>query len=245
MSPRPLRPCGEPRNEPALVFLASLPASLLVFFRLRRSRRKAQILSWPGAAVPPFFSCHCSHDITAFAILGAFARPLPLIALGLMARRLRSSFLCVCSPSERACGVAGNPFMTPVQMFASVNAAIAATVIFIWQAALLVRTIIAVAGGDRAARDYHGFIPRGGRAIVSSVVMAYVFLCGMPERVGDPLQTLFLLFGHRGVRHRAAWGDSVRRWRAPRIAGTSPAGASGFPAVLLRYRIRSRPRLSP
>jgi SSS family solute:Na+ symporter len=91
--------------------------------------------------------------------------------------------------------------MTPVQMFRDRwECRHIGTVIFIVQAALLVPyIIIAVMGGGTVLRAItNGFIPYElGGAIVSSVVMAYVFLGGMRGTAWvNALQTtLFLLFG--------------------------------------------------
>jgi SSS family solute:Na+ symporter len=92
-------------------------------------------------------------------------------------------------------------FMTPVQMFRDRwECRHIGTVIFAVQAVLLVPyIIIAVMGGGTVLRAIsNGFVPYWlGGAIVSSVVMSYVFLGGMRGTAWvNALQTtLFLLFG--------------------------------------------------
>ena len=144
-------------------------------------------------------------NMTAFSILGASGHAFAngIVTFGLMAS---SSALvipvCLFAIGTRLWALGKrNHFMTPVQMFRDRwECRHIGTVIFIVQAALLVPyIIIAVMGGGTVLRAItNGFIPYElGGAIVSSVVMAYVFLGGMRGTAWvNALQTtLFLLFG--------------------------------------------------
>ena len=144
-------------------------------------------------------------NMTAFSILGASGHAFAngIVTFGLMAS---SSALvipvCLFAIGTRLWALGKrNRFMTPVQMFRDRwECRHIGTVIFVVQAALLVPyIIIAVMGGGTVLRAItNGFIPYWlGGAIVSSVVMAYVFLGGMRGTAWvNALQTtLFLLFG--------------------------------------------------
>ena len=144
-------------------------------------------------------------NMTAFSILGASGHAFAngIVTFGLMAS---SSALvipvCLFVIGTRLWALGKrNHFMTPVQMFRDRwECRHIGTVIFVVQAALLVPyIIIAVMGGGTVLRAItNGFIPYElGGAIVSSVVMAYVFLGGMRGTAWvNALQTtLFLLFG--------------------------------------------------
>ena len=144
-------------------------------------------------------------NMTAFSILGASGHAFAngIVTFGLMAS---SSALvipvCLFAIGTRLWALGKrNHFMTPVQMFRDRwECRHIGTVIFVVQAALLVPyIIIAVMGGGTVLRAItNGFMPYWlGGAIVSSVVMAYVFLGGMRGTAWvNALQTtLFLLFG--------------------------------------------------
>ena len=143
--------------------------------------------------------------MTAFSILGASGHAFAngIVTYGLMAS---SSALvipvCLFVIGTRLWALGKrHRFMTPVQMFRDRwECGHIGTVIFIVQAVLLVPyIIIAVMGGGTVLRAItNGFIPYWlGGAIVSSVVMSYVFLGGMRGTAWvNALQTtLFLLFG--------------------------------------------------
>ncbi len=117
--------------------------------------------------------------------------------------------------------------MTPVQMFRDRwECRHIGTVIFVVQAVLLVPyIIIAVMGGGTVLRAItNGFIPYWlGGAIVSSVVMSYVFLGGMRgtalgQRAAD--DAVPAVRHDRGVRHRRRHGRIPRSdGGAARLAG--------------------------
>ena len=143
--------------------------------------------------------------MTAFSILGASGHAFAngIVTYGLMAS---SSALvipvCLLVIGTRLWALGKrHGFMTPVQMFRDRwECGHIGTVIFLVQAVLLVPyIIIAVMGGGTVLRAItNGFIPYWlGGAIVSSVVMSYVFLGGMRgTALVNALQTtLFLLFG--------------------------------------------------
>ena len=143
--------------------------------------------------------------MTAFSILGASGHAFAngIVTFGLMAS---SSALvipvCLFVIGTRLWALGKrNGFMTPVQMFRDRwECRHIGTVIFVVQAVLLVPyIIIAVMGGGTMLRAItNGVIPYWlGGAIVSSVVMGYVFLGGMRGTAWvNALQTtLFLLFG--------------------------------------------------
>ncbi len=155
--------------------------------------------------------------MTAFSILGASGHAFAngIVTFGLMAS---SSALvipvCLFSIGTRLWALGKrNGFMTPVQMFRDRwECRHIGTLIFAVQAVLLVPyIIIAVMGGGTVLQAItNGYVPYWlGGAIVSSVVMAYVFLGGMRGTAWvNALQTtLFLLFGTIAVvRHRCGHG---------------------------------------
>ncbi len=143
--------------------------------------------------------------MTAFSILGASGHAFAngIVTFGLMAS---SSALvipvCLFFIGTRLWALGKrHGFMTPVQMFRDRwECRHIGTVIFAVQAVLLVPyIIIAVMGGGTVLQAItNGYVPFWlGGAIVSSVVMAYVFLGGMRGTAWvNALQTtLFLLFG--------------------------------------------------
>ena len=194
---------------PALVVFAYLGVVLYIgIFAFRTSRRNsAEDYFLAGRSIGPtvFLLSLFGTNMTAFSILGASGHAFAngIVTFGLMAS---SSALvipvCLFAIGTRLWALGKrHHFMTPVQMFRDRwECGHIGTVIFIVQAALLVPyIIIAVMGGGTVLRAItNGFIPYEiGGAIVSSVVMAYVFLGGMRGTAWvNALQTsLFLLFG--------------------------------------------------
>jgi SSS family solute:Na+ symporter len=194
---------------PALVVFGYLAVVLYIgIFAFRTSHRNnAEDYFLAGRSLGPmvFLLSLFGTNMTAFSILGASGHAFAngIVTFGLMAS---SSALvipvCLFAIGTRLWALGKrNHFMTPVQMFRDRwECRHIGTVIFIVQAALLVPyIIIAVMGGGTVLRAItNGFIPYAvGGAIVSSVVMAYVFLGGMRGTAWvNALQTtLFLLFG--------------------------------------------------
>ena len=197
------------RMIPALVVFAYLAVVLYIgIFAFRTSRtNNAEDYFLAGRSLGPtvFLLSLFGTNMTAFSILGASGHAFAngIVTFGLMAS---SSALvipvCLFAIGTRLWALGKrNHFMTPVQMFRDRwECRHIGTVIFVVQAALLVPyIIIAVMGGGTVLRAItNGFIPYElGGAIVSSVVMAYVFLGGMRGTAWvNALQTtLFLLFG--------------------------------------------------
>ena len=194
---------------PALVVFAYLAIVLYIgIFAFRTSRENnAEDYFLAGRSLGPtvFLLSLFGTNMTAFSILGASGHAFAngIVTFGLMAS---SSALvipvCLFAIGTRLWALGKrNHFMTPVQMFRDRwECRHIGTVIFAVQAALLVPyIIIAVMGGGTVLRAItNGYIPyEVGGAIVSSVVMAYVFLGGMRGTAWvNALQTtLFLLFG--------------------------------------------------
>ena len=194
---------------PALVVFAYLAVVLYIgIFAFRTSRKNsAEEYFLAGRSLGPtvFLLSLFGTNMTAFSILGASGHAFAngIVTFGLMAS---SSALvipvCLLAIGTRLWALGKrNHFMTPVQMFRDRwECGHIGTVIFIVQAALLVPyIIISVMGGGTVLRAItNGYIPYElGGAIVSAVVMAYVFLGGMRGTAWvNALQTtLFLLFG--------------------------------------------------
>jgi SSS family solute:Na+ symporter len=194
---------------PALVVFAYLAIVLYIgIFAFRTSRtNNAEDYFLAGRSLGPtvFLLSLFGTNMTAFSILGASGHAFAngIVTFGLMAS---SSALvipvCLFAIGTRLWALGKrNHFMTPVQMFRDRwECRHIGTAIFIVQAALLVPyIIIAVMGGGTVLRAItNGAIPYElGGAIVSAVVMAYVFLGGMRGTAWvNALQTtLFLLFG--------------------------------------------------
>jgi SSS family solute:Na+ symporter len=194
---------------PAIVVFGYLGVVLYIgIFAFRTSRKNsAEDYFLAGRSLGPtvFLLSLFGTNMTAFSILGASGHAFAngIVTFGLMAS---SSALvipvCLFAIGTRLWALGKrNHFMTPVQMFRDRwECRHIGTVIFVVQAALLVPyIIIAVMGGGTVLRAItNGFIPYElGGAIVSSVVMAYVFLGGMRGTAWvNALQTtLFLLFG--------------------------------------------------
>ncbi|HKY19824.1 MAG TPA: hypothetical protein VJM31_01280 [Vicinamibacterales bacterium] len=195
---------------PAFVVFAYLAVVLYIgifAFRQAGAARTAEDYFLAGRSLGPmvFLLSLFGTNMTAFSILGASGHAFSngIVTYGLMAS---SSALiipvCLLVMGTRLWALGKrHGFMTPVQMFRDRwECGHIGTVIFVVQAALLVPyIIIAVMGGGTVLRAItNGFIPYWlGGAIVSFVVMTYVFLGGMRgTALVNALQTtLFLLFG--------------------------------------------------
>jgi len=194
---------------PALVVFAYLGVVLYIgIFAFRTTRQSsAEDYFLAGRSLGPtvFLLSLFGTNMTAFSILGASGHAFAngIVTFGLMAS---SSALvipvCLFTIGTRLWALGKrNGFMTPVQMFRDRwECRHIGTLIFAVQAVLLVPyIIIAVMGGGTVLQAItNGYVPFWlGGAIVSSVVMAYVFLGGMRGTAWvNALQTtLFLLFG--------------------------------------------------
>ena len=194
---------------PAVVVFAYLGVVLYIgIFAFRTTRQSsAEDYFLAGRSLGPtvFLLSLFGTNMTAFSILGASGHAFAngIVTFGLMAS---SSALvipvCLFAIGTRLWALGKrNGFMTPVQMFRDRwECRHIGTVIFAVQSVLLVPyIIIAVMGGGTVLQAItNGYIPYWlGGAIVSSVVMAYVFLGGMRGTAWvNALQTtLFLLFG--------------------------------------------------
>ncbi len=193
----------------AIVVFAYLGVVLYIgIFAFRTTRQSsAEDYFLAGRSLGPtvFLLSLFGTNMTAFSILGASGHAFAngIVTFGLMAS---SSALvipvCLFAIGTRLWALGKrNKFMTPVQMFRDRwECRHIGTVIFVVQAVLLVPyIIIAVMGGGTVLQAItNGVVPFWlGGAIVSSVVMAYVFLGGMRGTAWvNALQTtLFLLFG--------------------------------------------------
>lgn len=193
----------------AIVVFAYLAVVLYIGIFAFRSGRQTDAEDYflAGRSLGPavFLLSLFGTNMTAFSILGASGHAFAngIVTFGLMA----SSSALIIPLSIFVIGTRlwalgkRHGFMTPVQMFRHRwECGHIGTVIFTVQAALLVPyIIIAVMGGGTALRAItNGVVPYWlGGAIVSSVVMSYVFLGGMRGTAWvNTLQTiLFLLFG--------------------------------------------------
>jgi SSS family solute:Na+ symporter len=195
---------------PALVVFAYLAVVLYIgifAFRVSGRQSSAEDYFLAGRSIGPtiFLLSLFGTNMTAFSILGASGHAFAngIVTFGLMASS--SAFVipvCLFLIGTRLWALGKrHGFMTPVQMFRDRwECRHIGTVIFAVQAVLLVPyIIIAVMGGGTVLRAIsNGFVPYWlGGAIVSSVVMSYVFLGGMRGTAWvNALQTtLFLLFG--------------------------------------------------
>ena len=231
---------------PALVVFGYLAVVLYIgIFAFRHAGPKASAEDYflAGRSLGPtvFLLSLFGTNMTAFSILGASGHAFAngIVTYGLMAS---SSALvipvCLLVIGTRLWWLSKrHGFMTPVQLFRDRwECGHIGTLIFAVQAVLLVPyIIIAVMGGGTVLRAItNGYIPFWlGGAIVSAVVMMYVFLGGMRgTALVNALQTtLFLLFGSIAVVVVAAgmggFGEAVDAMLA------SPATAS----LLTRERI--------
>ena len=194
---------------PAAVVFAYLAAALyLGIFAFRRSRQSnAEDYFLAGRSLGPavFLLSLFGTNMTAFSILGASGHAFSngIVTFGLMA----SASALIIPVSLLTIGTRlwalgrRNGFMTPVQMFRDRwECGHIGTFIFVVQAALLVPDIIlAVKGGGTTLEAVSGgIVPYWlGGAIVSLVVMGYVFFGGMRGTAWvNAMQTsLFLVFG--------------------------------------------------
>ena len=194
---------------PAAVVFAYLATALYVgIFAFRRSRQSnAEDYFLAGRSLGPavFLLSLFGTNMTAFSILGASGHAFSngIVTFGLMA----SASALIIPVSLLTIGTRlwalgrRNGFMTPVQMFRDRwECGHIGTIIFIVQAALLVPyIIIAVKGGGTTLEAVSGgIVPYWlGGAIVSLVVMGYVFFGGMRGTAWvNAMQTsLFLVFG--------------------------------------------------
>ena len=195
---------------PAAVVFAYLAIVLYIgIFAFRRAGRKSDAEDYflAGRSLGPtvFLLSLFGTNMTAFSILGASGHAFAngIVTYGLMASSsalIIPLWIFVIGTRLWALGKR-HGFMTPVQMFRDRwECGHIGTVIFAVQAVLLVPyIIIAVMGGGTAFRVISGgLVPYWlGGAIVSLVVMGYVFLGGMRGTAWvNALQTtLFLLFG--------------------------------------------------
>jgi SSS family solute:Na+ symporter len=195
---------------PALVVFAYLAVVLYIgIFAFRRAGGKndAEDYFLAGRSLGPtvFLLSLFGTNMTAFSILGASGHAFSngIVTYGLMAS---SSALiipvCLLVIGTRLWALGKrHGFMTPVQLFRDRwECGHIGTAIFVVQAVLLVPYIIiaVMGGGTVLSAITNGYIPYWlGGAIVSSVVMSYVFLGGMRgTALVNALQTtLFLLFG--------------------------------------------------
>jgi SSS family solute:Na+ symporter len=194
----------------AAVVFAYLAIALYIgifAFRSSRGRADAEDYFLAGRSLGPavFLLSLFGANMTAFSILGASGHAFAngIITFGLMAS---SSALvipvCLLVIGTRLWALGRrHGFMTPVQMFRDRwECGHIGTVIFAVQAVLLVPYIIiaVMGGGTTLAAVSGGAIPFWlGGAIVSLVIMGYVFFGGMRGTAWvNTLQTvLFLLFG--------------------------------------------------
>jgi solute:Na+ symporter, SSS family len=193
----------------AVVFLYLAVALYVGVFAFRRSRgtENAEDYFLAGRSLGPavFLLSLFGANMTAFSILGASGHAFAngIITYGLMA----SSSALIIPLSLFVIGTRlwalgrRHGFMTPVQMFRDRwECGHIGTVIFAVQAALLLPYIIiaVMGGGTTLAAVSGGRVPYWlGGAVVSLVVMGYVFFGGMRGTAWvNTLQTvLFLLFG--------------------------------------------------
>jgi SSS family solute:Na+ symporter len=195
---------------PTLVVFGYLAAALYIgifAFRTSRGPSDAEDYFLAGRSLGPvvFLMSLFGANMTAFSILGASGHAFAngIVTFGLMA----SSSALVIPVSLFVIGTRlwalgkRNGFMTPVQMFRDRwECGHIGTVIFAVQAVLLVPYIIiaVMGGGTTLAAVSGGWVPYWlGGAIVSLVVMSYVFFGGMRGTawVNTFQTTLFLLFG--------------------------------------------------
>ena len=191
------------------VVLAYLAAALYIgIFAFRRSRRSnAEDYFVAGRSLGPgvFLLSLFGANMTAFSILGASGHAFSngIVTFGLMASSSALVIpICLFTIGTRLWTLGKrHGFITPVQMFRDRwECGHIGTVIFVVQALLLVPyVIIAVMGGGTTLSVVsNGLVPFWvGGAIVSLVVMGYVFFGGMRGTAWvNAFQTvLFLVFG--------------------------------------------------
>jgi SSS family solute:Na+ symporter len=222
---------------PAAVVFAYLAVALYIgIFAFRHSRgRDAEDYFLAGRSLGPavFLLSLFGANMTAFSILGASGHAFAngIVTFGLMAS---SSALVI----PIALFVIGtrlwalgrrNGFMTPVQMFRDRwECGHIGTVIFAVQAVLLVPYIIiaVMGGGTTLVAVSNGRVPYWlGGAVVSLVVMTYVFFGGMRGTAWvNTFQTiLFLMFGAIAVSVISAGMGGFSRAMESLLASPSTA----------------------
>jgi SSS family solute:Na+ symporter len=191
----------------AVVFLYLAVALYVGIVRARPTRADAEDYFLAGRSLGPavFLLSLFGANMTAFSILGASGHAFAngIVTFGLMASSsalIIPFTIFVIGTRLWALGRA-NGFMTPVQMFRDRwECGHIGTVIFAVQAVLLVPYIIiaVMGGGTTLVAVSGGLVPYWlGGAVVSLVVMGYVFFGGMrgTALVNAMQTTLFLLFG--------------------------------------------------
>jgi solute:Na+ symporter, SSS family len=222
---------------PAAVVFAYLAVVLGigVFGGRTGARRDAEDYFLAGRSIGPvvFLLSLFGTNMTAFSILGASGHAFAngIVTYGLMA----SSSALIIPLGIFAVGTRlwalgkRHGFMTPVQMFRDRwECGHIGTVIFAVQAILLIPyVVIAVMGGGTTLRAVSGgFVPYWlGGAIVSLVVMGYVFFGGMRGTAWvNTFQTiLFLSFGAIAVAVIAAGMGGLRQAVESMLASPSQA----------------------
>jgi solute:Na+ symporter, SSS family len=199
---------------PAVVVIAYLMVVLYIgIFAFRAGRRSpnAEDYFLAGRSLGPavFLLSLFGANMTAFSILGASGHAFTngIVTFGLMA----SSSALIIPLSLLVIGTRlwafgkRYGFMTPVQLFRDRwECGHIGTAIFVVQAGLLVPYIIiaVIGGGTTLATVTDGLVPYwAGGALVSTVIMGYVFFGGMRGTAWvNAFQTiLFLLFGSIAV----------------------------------------------
>jgi SSS family solute:Na+ symporter len=223
---------------PAVVVFLYLGVVLAIGLFARRAsaqRPDAEDFFLAGRSLGPavFLLSLFGANMTAFSILGASGHAFAngIVTYGLMA----SSSALIIPLSLFVIGTRlwalgkRHGFMTPVQMFRDRwECGHIGTVIFAVQAVLLVPYIvIAVIGGGTTLRAVSGgLVPFWlGGAVVSTVVMAYVFFGGMrgTARVNAFQTVLFLSFGATAVAVIAAGMGGFRQAVESMLASPSTA----------------------
>jgi solute:Na+ symporter, SSS family len=191
----------------AIVFIYLCTVLYIGIFAFRHARGGAEDFFLAGRALGPvvFLASLFGTNMTAFTILGSSGHAFHngIVTYGLMASSSALVIpLTIFLVGTRIWALGKrHGFMTPVQMFRDRwECSHIGTLIFAVQAALLVPYIvIAVMGGGTALRAISGgAVPYWlGGAIVSLVVMTYVFLGGMrgTALVNTFQAVLFLAFG--------------------------------------------------
>ena len=203
---------------PAIVIFAYLGLVLYIGISGRRAEQHTNAESYflAGRALGPtvFLLSLVGTNMTAFSILGASGHAFAngIVTYGLMASSSALVIpigLFVIGTRLWALG-RRHGFMTPVQIFRDRwSCGHIGTIIFAVQAVLLVPYIIiaVMGGGTTLSAISNGFVPFWlGGAVVSFVVMGYVFFGGMrgTALVNAFQTTLFLLFGAIAVSVIAA-----------------------------------------
>jgi solute:Na+ symporter, SSS family len=223
---------------PAIVVLVYLAAVLSIGLVARATSRQpdAEDFFLAGRSLGPvvFLLSLFGANMTAFSILGASGHAFAngIVTYGLMASSSALVIpLCLFTIGTRLWALGKrHGFMTPVQMFRDRwECSHIGTVIFAVQAVLLVPYIViaVMGGGTTLAAVSDGLVPFWvGGAIVSMVVMGYVFFGGMRGTAWvNTFQTiLFLSFGAISVAVIAAGMGGFRQAMESMLASpaTSP-----------------------